>query len=50
MNDEDKPTEIIQVLKLQQEENNGLKKLLIQQQEQHSKQIQQLLDNMAINF
>ena len=50
MNDEDKPTEIIQVLKLQQEENNGLKKLLIQQQQQHSKQIQQLLDNMAINF
>jgi hypothetical protein len=51
-NDE-KPTEMMQVLKQQQEENNELKKMLIQQhdqmlqqQEQHQKQIQELIPKL----
>ena len=45
-NNDDEPTEMIHILKLQQEENNELKTMLLQQQEQYSKQLQELVSKL----
>ena len=43
---DDEPTEMMHILKLQQEENNELKTMLLKQQEQYSKQLQELVSKL----